>query len=71
MIKKIGCLEISVSDVKKAVSFYENVLGLKKTYEHPVGASFNVGGVTFALAASGTKKSGKGKGVQKLFIVCA
>jgi predicted enzyme related to lactoylglutathione lyase len=70
MIKKIGCLEIPVSDVKKAVSFYENVLGLKKTYEHPVWASFNVGGVTFALAASGTKKSEKGAKVCKSCSLC-
>ncbi|MEA2089246.1 MAG: VOC family protein [Thermoproteota archaeon] len=60
MIKKIGCIEIPVSDMEKAVAFYEGVLGLKKTYEHPVWTSFDVGGVTFALAASGTKKSKKG-----------
>lgn len=31
------------------------MLGLKKTYEHPVSTSFEVGGVSFALAVSGTK----------------
>lgn len=31
------------------------MLGLKKTYEHPVWTSFEVGGVSFALAVSGTK----------------
>lgn len=60
MIKKIGCIEIPVSDMRKAVAFYRSVLGLKKTYEHPVWTSFDVGGVTFALAASGTKKREKG-----------
>ena len=57
MIKKFGCTEVPVSDMKKAVAFYENVLGLEKTYENPVWTSFDVGGVWFALAASGTKKS--------------
>lgn len=56
MIRKFGCIEIPVSDMKKAVDFYENTLKLKKTYEHPVWTSFDVGGVSFALAASGTRK---------------
>ena len=60
MIKKFGCIEIPVSHMGKAVAFYENVLGLEKTYEHLVWTSFDVGGVSFALAASGTKKSEKG-----------
>ena len=59
MIKKFGCIEIPVSDMEKAVAFYENVLGLKKTYEQPVWTSFDVGGISFALASSGTKKSKK------------
>ena len=60
MIKRIGCVEIPVSDMERAVSFYKNVLGLKKTYEHSVWTSFDVGGTSFALAASGTKRSEKG-----------
>jgi predicted enzyme related to lactoylglutathione lyase len=59
MIKKIGCVEIPVSDMKRAVDFYEGTLKLKKTYEHPVWTSFDVGGVSFALGASGTKKKVK------------
>ena len=35
MIKRVGCVEIPVSDVEKSTAFYENVLDLKKTYEHP------------------------------------
>jgi len=56
MIKRVSCVEIPVSDMEKSTAFYENVLGLKKTYEHPVWTSFDAGGVSFALAASGTKK---------------
>ena len=59
MIKGVGCVEIPVSDMDRAVAFYEDVLGLKKTYVHPVWTSFDVGGVSFAVAASGTKKGGK------------
>lgn len=55
MIKKVGCIEIPVSDMNRAVAFYENVLGLKKAYEHPVWTSFDIGRTSFALAASGTK----------------
>jgi len=57
MIKKIGCVEVPVSDMDKAVAFYENIVGLKKMYEHPVWTAFDVGGTRLALAASGTKKS--------------
>lgn len=57
MIKRVGCIEIPVSDMGRAVSFYQDVLGLKKTYEHPVWTAFDVGGVRLALAASGTKRS--------------
>jgi predicted enzyme related to lactoylglutathione lyase len=60
MIKNIGCVEIPVSNMAAAVAFYEKVLGLKKTYEHPAWTSFNVGGTSFALAASGTKGSVRG-----------
>jgi predicted enzyme related to lactoylglutathione lyase len=55
MIKRVGCIEIPVSSMDKAGAFYENVLGLKKTYEHPVWTSFDIGETSFALAASGTK----------------
>ncbi|MGB9693652.1 MAG: VOC family protein, partial [Fervidobacterium sp.] len=61
MIKRVGCIEVPVSDMGRAVAFYENVLGLKKVYEHPVWTSFDVGGVLFALAASGTKGEDKGR----------
>lgn len=57
MIKRIGCIEIPVSDMERAVAFYENVLELKKDYQHPVWTHFDVGGTPFALAASGTKGS--------------
>jgi len=57
MIKRIGCVEIPVSDMEKAVAFYENLLGLRKAYGHPVWTSFDIGGVPFALGASGIKGS--------------
>lgn len=61
MISKIGCVEIPASNMKKSIAFYEEILGLKKTYVHPVWTSFDIGGVSFALASSGTKGSGKGE----------
>ena len=55
MIKGISCIEVPVSDMARSVDFYENVLDLKKTYEHPVWTSFDIGGTSFAVATSGTK----------------
>ncbi len=60
MIRRIGCIELPVSDMKRAVAFYQNTLGLKKTYEHSVWTAFDVNGTRFALAASGTKRGNKG-----------
>jgi predicted enzyme related to lactoylglutathione lyase len=60
MVKRISCVEIPVSDMERAIAFYENVLGLKKAYGHPVFTSFDVGGTLFGLAASGTKGSREG-----------
>lgn len=70
MIKGIGCVEIPVSDMERSVAFYEKVLGLEKEYEHPVWTSFDVGGTSFALAASGTKGSKEGAKVCKSCSLC-
>ena len=70
MIRKIGCLEIPVSHMERAVAFYENVLQLRKTYEHPVWTSFDVGGTSLALAVSGTKGSPEGAKVCKSCSLC-
>lgn len=70
MIQKFGCIEIPVSNMEESVGFYENVLGLNKTYEHPVWTSFDIGGTSFALAASGTKGSEKGAKICKSSSPC-
>ena len=44
LIKKIYYITFPVSDIKKTVDFYENVLGLKKTGEWGNYAIFDVGG---------------------------
>ena len=49
MIKKIQNVTFPVSNLKRAVDFYENVLGLRKTGEWGNYAIFDVGGVEFAL----------------------
>ena len=52
-IKKLYHITFPVSDVKRAASFYENVLGLKKTSEWPNYVEFDVGGVQFGFGARG------------------
>ena len=56
--------------MKKSVDFYENILGLKKTYEHSVWTSFNLGGVSLALAISGTKTEKKVSDICKSCSFC-
>jgi len=38
-----------VSDLKKSVSFYQDILGLEKISEWSTGAIFDVGGVELGL----------------------
>jgi predicted enzyme related to lactoylglutathione lyase len=59
MIRKVNCLEIPISDMEKSIAFYEKVLGLEKTYEHPVWTSFDIEGTSLAIAVSGTKGKNK------------
>jgi catechol 2,3-dioxygenase-like lactoylglutathione lyase family enzyme len=49
LISKIQHITFTVSDIKKAVSFYEDVLGLKKTGEWGNYVVFDVGGVELAF----------------------
>jgi catechol 2,3-dioxygenase-like lactoylglutathione lyase family enzyme len=53
MIEKLYHITFPVSDIKRAVNFYENVLGLKKTGEWPYYANFDIGGVQFGLESGG------------------
>ena len=53
MIEKVYHMNFPVSDLKRAITFYENVLGLKKTGEWPNYATFDVGGVQFGLQPHG------------------
>jgi catechol 2,3-dioxygenase-like lactoylglutathione lyase family enzyme len=54
LISKIQHITFAVSDIKKAVSFYENVLGLKKTGEWDNYVVFEVGGVELAFGLNET-----------------
>jgi len=48
-IIKIPHITIGVTDLKKSVSFYQDVLGLEKIGEWPAYAMFDIAGVTFGL----------------------
>jgi len=48
-IIKIPHITIGVSDLKKSVSFYQDILGLEKIGEWPNYAIFDIAGVTFGL----------------------
>jgi len=53
MIEKVYHINFPVSDLKRAIRFYENVLGLEKTGEWPNYATFDVGGMQFGLQPRG------------------
>jgi len=54
VIERVYHITFPVSDLKRAVSFYEKILGLEKTDEWPNYVEFNVGGVQFGFEPHGT-----------------
>jgi len=62
MIKRIWDITLTVKDLKKAVDFYENILGLQKKYEFKDYAGFDCGGVELGLKSwGGLEKPRKGE----------
>jgi len=53
MIQRVWDITLTVKDLKKAVDFYENVLGLAKKYEFADYAGFDCGGVEIGLKTWG------------------
>jgi catechol 2,3-dioxygenase-like lactoylglutathione lyase family enzyme len=49
MIKTVWCVTLYVSDLKRAIEFYEKALGLTKKYEYSSYAGFQCGGVEIGL----------------------
>jgi predicted enzyme related to lactoylglutathione lyase len=49
VIEKIENITIPVSDLKKAINFYENILGLKKRDEWSNYATLNIGEMMLGL----------------------
>jgi len=53
VIEKLYHITFPVSDIKRTVAFYENVLGLKKRGEWLSYAEFDIGGVHFGFEQKG------------------
>jgi len=53
MIEKVNHIILTVTDLKRAVSFYENIPDFKKISELPNFATFDVGGVRFGFTVGG------------------
>jgi len=53
MIKRIWDITLTVTDLKKAVDFYENVLGFQKKYQYKDYAGFDCGGIEIGLKTWG------------------
>ena len=62
VIKRIWDITLTVRDLKRAVDFYERVLGLQKKYEFKDYAGFDCGGVEIGLKTwGGLEKPRKGE----------
>jgi len=57
MIRRIWDITLTVADLKRAVNFYENILGLQKKYEYKDYAGFDCGGVEIGLRTWGGLES--------------
>ena len=57
MILKLSNISFRVSNMKEAVAFWENVVGLLKMYEWSTYVSFDVGGgVRFSFEPGGKRE---------------
>jgi len=62
VIKRIWDVTFTVSDLRRAIWFYEEVLGLQKKYEFKDYAGFDCGGVEIGLKTwGGLEKPRKGE----------
>lgn len=62
MIKRVWDVTFTVSDLGRAVQFYESVLGLQKKYQFGDYAGFDCGGVEIGLKTwDGLEKPRKGE----------
>jgi lactoylglutathione lyase len=67
LIKGVNWLEIKVTDIKRAASFYRDVLGLKIKNEWPNYIIFDLGGTaTFAVMLGG--KKGRKEGAPNIYL---
>ena len=57
---RLGYAIVFVSDMKRSVSFYKDVLGLPLRFESPGWTEFATEGATLALHASKASSSGSG-----------
>ncbi|HDD60103.1 MAG TPA: VOC family protein [Euryarchaeota archaeon] len=57
MIRRIWDVTLTVGDLKRAVNFYEGVLGLQKKYEYKDYAGFDCGGVEIGLKTWGEREA--------------
>ncbi len=53
IIRRIWDITLTVRDLRQAINFYENVLGLQKKYEFKDYAGFDCGGVEIGLKTWG------------------
>jgi len=66
LIKRVNWLEVKVTDVKEAVSFYRDVLGLKVKQEWSNYVIFDLPGtLTFAIMLGGRK--GRKEGAPNIY----
>ena len=59
MIKTIWCVTFCVSDLRRAIDFYEKALGLTKKYEYSSYAGFECGNVEIGLIPKEKVEIGK------------
>ena len=67
MIKRVNWLEIKVTDIKKAISFYRDVVGLKIKNEWSNYVTFDLAGTTTLAIMLGGKK-GRKEGAPNIYL---
>lgn len=56
MIRRVWDVTLTVSDLKRAIDFYENILGLQKKYQFKDYAGFDCGGIELGVKTWGDRE---------------
>ena len=71
MFQHVDYIMVTVSDMKRSVEFYRNILGIPLKFESPEWTEFQTGATTLVLHGGGAPKPRSGENSEKFAGTCS